>query len=713
MPSIVPNYEYDIFVSYRHNDNRAGGVAEFVELLKHELASTIKQSLSIYFDANPHDGLLETHHVDKSLEGKLKCLIFIPIISQTYCDPKSFAWQHEFCAFNKLAKEDQFGRDIKLANGNVASRILPVRIHDLDAEDNALLEKEIGGRLRAVEFIYREQGVNRPLKVTDEKDDNQCETDYANQLNKVANAIKEIIGALKNTNPQKKSTTNLNSYRDHPTRQPYAQSTTDSKSKNKLTFAGAAILFLLVAGYFFYPKLKSFATPADTLDKSIAVLPFVDMSAAKDQEYFSDGLSEELLNLLSKIPELKVIGRTSSFSFKGKNDDLRSIAEKLGVAHLLEGSVRKSGNKIRITAQLISAVDGSHLWSHTYDRDLNDIFKVQDEIAEAVVKELRVTLLGASTRTVTQNTEAFNLYLQGKYFVDRRDKESLESALQYYTQALALDSNYAQAWAGLVNVYVHQANNGDIPIKEGSAKAHIAVEKALRIDPELSEAHAAQSRIYMSFDLDWPKAEASLKKALELDPGNAVALVNAGILAARLGRSDEAIAFYKRSIAVDPLRARTYNNLSIAFYRAGNLTEAEASVRKSLELNATLSGAYYRLAMVHLAQGKYEAALESNLKESDESWLLSGLPLTYFKLNRKTESDSALKVLMKKYADNNAYQIAEAHAFRGEIDLGFKWLGRAYEQRDPGLSAMKVDPLLMNLRSDARWKPFLKKMGLE
>ena len=196
MPSLIQGYEYDIFISYRHNDNRSGWVTEFVNALKEELAATIKEPLSIYFDTNPHDGLLENHDVDRSLEGKLKCLIFIPIISQTYCDPKSFAWQHEFVAFNKLAQEDALGRDVKLSNGNVASRILPIKIHELDAEDTNTIETEIDGVLRAIEFIYKEPGVNRPLKVTDRKDENQNQTDYGNQINKVANAVKEIIAGL-------------------------------------------------------------------------------------------------------------------------------------------------------------------------------------------------------------------------------------------------------------------------------------------------------------------------------------------------------------------------------------------------------------------------------------------------------------------------------------------------------------------------------------
>ena len=202
MPSIIAGYEYDIFISYRLNDNRSGWITEFVAALQEELAATLKESISVYFDTNPHDGLLETHNVDKSLEGKLKCLIFTPIISQTYCDSKSFAWQNEFTAFNKIAKEDQFGRDIRLTSGNVASRILPVKIHDLDAEDKTLLENELGGILRSIDFIYKASGVNRPLKPNDERAENLNHTYYRDQINKVANAVKEIITAIKNPNQQ-------------------------------------------------------------------------------------------------------------------------------------------------------------------------------------------------------------------------------------------------------------------------------------------------------------------------------------------------------------------------------------------------------------------------------------------------------------------------------------------------------------------------------
>src|SRR5664280_184421 len=246
MSSLIPGYEYDIFISYRHNDNRSGWVTEFVAALEEELAATLKESVSVYFDTNPHDGLLETHSVDKSIEGKLKCLIFIPIISQTYCDSKSFAWQHEFVAFNQMAKEDQFGRDIRLAGGNVASRILPIKIHELDLEDKKLLENELGGVLRSIEFIYKASGVNRPLKPNDERTENLNHTYYRDQINKVANAVKEIITAIKKHDQQDGEVPKVVVKVEH------------ELSKGlmpKIIIISFFVLALLVLGYFFIPKL--------------------------------------------------------------------------------------------------------------------------------------------------------------------------------------------------------------------------------------------------------------------------------------------------------------------------------------------------------------------------------------------------------------------------------------------------------------------------
>jgi len=435
--AILPGYEYEIFISYRHNDNLPsqdygrqaadGWVTEFVQNLEKELRATIKEPLSIYFDKNPHDGLLETHHVDKSLEGKLKCLIFIPILSQTYCDPKSFAWQHEFCAFNKLANapspperagvRPEFGRDIKLTNGNVASRILPIKIHDLDTEDRASIEKEIGGALRAIEFIYKESGVNRPLKSSDSKTDNQNKTDYRNQINKVANAIKEIVSAVKNPTVQ--------SPRKAINEQPSPKPT----NNKKIAAASLALLVVLAIGYFFYQKPAASNKQLTSLDKSIAVLPFTDMSEQKDQGWFGDGLTEEILNSLAHVNGLNVISRTSSFAFKNKNLRIQVIADSLGVNYIVEGSIRKSGTGLRITAQLVRAKDGFHIWSNTYDRSATDIFELQKEIATKIAGSLDISLDEKAIEQMqwagTTSAEAYLAFLKGIELDNQAHERSL------------------------------------------------------------------------------------------------------------------------------------------------------------------------------------------------------------------------------------------------------------------------------------------------
>ena len=446
MPSLIPGYEYDIFISYRQNDNRSGAsagsgqgwVTEFMKALQEELAATIKEPVSVYFDANPHDGLLETHNVDKSLEGKLKCLIFIPILSQTYCDPKSFAWQHEFCVFNGMAKEDKFGRDVKLSSGNVTSRILPIRIHDLDAEDKTIIENEIGGVLRAIEFIYKTPGVNRPLTLSDKKEDNANKTFYKDQLNKAANAIKEIIAALKNPAVQ---STLINTNQQ--------QLTKTTQSKTKFILAGIALL-IAAALYFLYPKFISKTSPEEAIDKSVAVLPFADMSPNHDQEYFGDGVAEEIINVLAQAKDLKVISRSSSFQFKGKNEDLRKIGDQLGVATVLEGSVRKSNGTIRVTAQLIKVMDGSHLWSKTFDRTGDDALAIQDEIAKAVAKEFQTTLsIENAPKSRPWNEEAYRLYQKGRYLFDRVGYGEREKAHELFLQAAQKDSTLPKSRRGM------------------------------------------------------------------------------------------------------------------------------------------------------------------------------------------------------------------------------------------------------------------------
>lgn len=459
MSSVIPGFEYDIFISYRHNDNRSGWVTDFVNALNEELAATIKDPLSIYFDKNPHDGLLETDSVDKSLEGKLKCLIFIPIISQTYCDPKSFAWQHEFCAFNRLSKHDSFGRDIKLINGNVTSRILPVKIHDVDAEDRIAIEKEIGAALRAIEFIFKSPGVNRPLLAHEEHpQDNLNNTFYRDQVNKVANAIKGIIQATKtpsNVNPQ-------------PARNEIKNEAPPRKSlSNKLIFGAVTLVVFLAVIFWYYSRQPETADNVNQNnvkeDKSLVVLPFEDMSPKKDQEWFSDGLTEELLNSLSSVEDLRLISRTTSFSFKNKGLSAKRIADSLGVAHILEGSIRKNDDQLRVTVQLIKASDDTHLWSHVYEYNIDSVFRIQGDISKNVASTLNV-LLDAKTRenmynAGTSNVEAYQEYLKGKAIYNEShltgELERLSEANKFFEKAIQIYPNFAAAYYLHADIYSH------------------------------------------------------------------------------------------------------------------------------------------------------------------------------------------------------------------------------------------------------------------
>ena len=448
---------------------------------------------------------------------------------------------------------------------------------------------------------------------------------------------------------------------------------------------------------------------------SIAVLPFVDMSSEKNQDYFSDGLSEELLNDLAKIPGLRVAARTSSFQFKGKTEDLRTVGEKLNVGTILEGSVRKQGSRVRITAQLIKAEDGFHLWSETYDRQLNDIFAVQEEIARSVAGSLKPALFAGKTVTPSAqatNAEAYSAYLQGRYFSERRSKEYLEKANGYYEQAIKLDPGYAPAWVGMALARSSQADSGYLPLEEGYRKAREAAEQALALDANLAEAHVAMGRIKRTYDWDWAGAEASYQRALALEPGNATVVRGAASMAVTLGRFEEALAASRRAVELDPLSVAAHSSLGFHAYRAGRMKEAAAALKKGLELNPEFPALHAFFGRVYLAQARPKEALAEMNRETASTWRLYGLALAYHALGRKKEADVALAEYAAEYQANNAFQIAEVYAFRGEADRAFEWLERAFAQRDGGLAQMKGDPLLKSLERDPRYADFLKKMRL-
>ena len=482
---------------------------------------------------------------------------------------------------------------------------------------------------------------------------------------------------------------------------------------NRNVILSLCFITIIAGTFFIYKNFVAKKDTAEVTEKSIAVLPFVDMSAGKDQEYFSDGLSEELLNLLSKIPELKVIGRTSSFSFKGKNEDLRIIGEKLGVANILEGSVQKEGNKIRVTAQLIRTADGFHLWSEKYDRDLQGIFKLQDEIANAVVKQLKPKLLTTADTiaSATTSTEVYTLILQGNYFVEKRDKESLAKALDFYLKALALDSLNARSWAGVGHCYILQLSWAQIDRKEGMQKARLAANKSVDLDDKLPAGHYVLGLVKM-WDFDWVGAEAEYQRVLELEPGNADALRSIGFLYRCVGRFNEAEQVTRKSLTFDPIKPSTYFNFGQLLYHTNHLEEAITSYKKALELNPQFPRAHIFLGKVYLLQGKPELAMTEMRQETDEAWRNFGLMLTYNALGRKKEVDKLLSDFIIKFPKGEMYQIAEVYAVLGNKDKAFEYLEKSYVAREARITYLKGDPLLKNLESEPRYTDFLKKMNL-
>lgn len=477
-------------------------------------------------------------------------------------------------------------------------------------------------------------------------------------------------------------------------------------------------LLLVVA--FWLARTKNVSKTA-RVTPSIAVLPFVDLSPEKNQEYFSDGLAEELLNSLVKVEGLHVAARTSSFQFKGKNEDLRVVGQKLNVAAVLEGSVRKQGQRVRITAQLIQTSDGFHLWSETYDRDLTDIFAVQEEIARSVAGSLSVTLLGEKLPSPqATSVEAYNAYLQGKYFYEQSFylpdyEERLKKAIANYEQTIKLDPNYAPAWAAFSEALSRLADRRGpnlLQQEKGFSKARDAAERALALDPNLADAYLAMGSIKQFYDWDWAGADACYQRALALEPGNVVAVEREASLAATLNNFEKALRLSRQATELDPLQAGTHSGLAQYAWWAGQLDEAAAAGQKASELNPELLDLHRLLGKVYLARSRPQEALVEVEHETDAGSRLQGLALAYHVLAQKKESDQALAELIAKYQANSAFQIAEVYAFRGEVNSAFTWLEQSYVQHDGGLAEMKGDPLLKNLERDPRYAALLKKMHL-
>lgn len=449
---------------------------------------------------------------------------------------------------------------------------------------------------------------------------------------------------------------------------------------------------------------------------SIAVLPFVNMSGDPKQEYFSDGVSEELLNALANMKGLQVVGRTSSFSFKGQDVDLSTIAHKLNVGAVLEGSVRRAGNTVRITVQLIDAVSGFHLWSQIYDRNLGDILKVQTDVAGSVAQQLKISLVTDEVKKIEAHetsSDAYAFYLQGRQALRQSNtKTEDDNAAALFRQSVAADPGFAEGWLYLEGALSDEVIDGLAKPEVVSAEMRHAADEVVALEPGSATAHRAVAQIYWSLDWNWLAATAEYKHAYEMTPGNSAVVTQlADVTHAILGDETTALSLYRRAIDLDPLNASIYLQIGRYYLGIGKLPEAESAFRQSLVLNPK-GPASVSLCQALVARGEAIEALAVVQRVPDDSDRRWGAALVYQALGRKAEADATLADAERLDAEDNAYSIAEIHAYRSEIDQAFAWLDRAYRQRDFSLSMLKSDPLLNTLRGDSRYKTFLRKMHL-
>ena len=757
MASILPGYEYDIFVSYRQKDNGYDGwVNEFVDNLKRELHATFKEEISIYFDANPTDGLLENHIVDESLAKKLKSLIFLPIISQTYCDPQSFAWKHELCSFNRSAKDDQIGRDIKLAGGNVASRILPVKINDLETEDKELLENELGGTLRSIEFIYKAPGVNRPLKPNDERAENINHTYYRDQINKVANAVKEIISALKKQdNPNEikaKETVRVNP--------------AQPKIPNVKSFSWIIIILaLFISGYFLLPK---FLRSSEETEKSIAVLPFINDSPSDSTKYFINGIMAEVLNDLQSIRDFRVLSRTSTEKYQGSSiPSIPEIARKLRVNYVVQGSGQKYGKNFRLRVQLTKADKESQLWAKSYQQEINDmgdIFDIQNEIAQSIASELKTTLSPEEKRIIekipTSSLTAYDFYQRGRdelpeFWIEVDDWDALSRAYNYYRKALKIDPSFADAYVGLAEIYFVDYKLSGSASQNYLDSVRVLANLALSHDNKLSEAYFVKGNYYTAKGFK-DSAATEFGNGLKLNINDWMAYYGK----AKLFQHDDFVLFLDNLYKALRINQNGRETPTIcrmiggAYLETGFPDKAKFFFARAFELDSDSSFYLSCLGGFEHDQGNYQNSAEyckRALLNKPDYWevtdrLISDLygygqyievlkyykkfkyfspqvAYTYFQTGSGKKAQdifNKIKINSDSIIGSNRYngQVIQAYydlaciySFRGDINNALKYF-KSYSQIKNcelwRLTAVRHEPLLNNLRNNSEFQQYLK-----
>jgi len=705
MSSHIPGYTYDIFISYRQKDNKGDKwVSEFVETLKTELESTFKEEISVYFDINPHDGLLETHDVDASLKEKLKCLIFVPIISRTYCDPNSFAWEHEFKVFIEQASHDKFGIKVKLSNGNVASRVLPVLIYDLDTTDIKLCESMLESALRGVEFIYKEPGVNRPLRSNEESPhDNLNHTIYRNQINKVSNAIKEVITGLeqKGQRPEMVSET-VTKTKPAP-----------MKKRNTTIIAGSIILLvLIILGLFIIPKMFGSKEQAE---KSIAVLPFNSLSDDPHNQYLADGMMDAILTHLSKIKDLRVMSKTSVEQYRQPKETITEIGKELNVNYILEGSFQKFGDSIRLIVQLIRAGKEGHIWANIYDRHWNNVFSVQSEVAQKIASELSVALSPEEIEYMsdkpTENLEAYQAYLRGRYYVGQPHftVEEWTLGLQGFQDAVELDTTFALAYGELARAHARLIYLRQDMSESRLEKADLAAAEALRLGSDQSGVQIAVGYYYLYAYRDENQALKHLEIAEKNFPNDVDILadkVNILIEKAAInvtkGQWEEDIHLLEQAMELSPQDVSIITDLAEAYWLTRRYKDAVDACNKAIAISPNGVWQYLFKSFAYMSwKGPCEESREAlrPISEKNEWYLWSW----YFQQTGEGNFQDALQLVdtMKVWGVNNkmwaiprASLTASIYDFMNEPELG---------REDYKTAVAELEKMVANYSNDPRY----------
>ena len=650
-----------VFLSYASQDAEAAG--RICEALR-------AADIEVWFDKSELRG---GDAWDRSIRQQIReCQLFVPVIS----------------AHSDARREGYFRREWKLAvdrTHDMSERVpflVPVVI-----DDTSDSRADVPDRFREVQWTRLPQGDTPPEFVQRVRRLLSSESSPAPQLAQLASRVPASHRVF--------------------------------RRRPGVLFAAIAVGIFLAVGYIGLERLNRAKLSAPSA-ASIAVLPLANESGDASQQYFSEGISEDLITALSQFRALKVIGRTSAFQFRDSKEDSRSIGAKLGVAHLLEGSVRRSGETVRVSAELIDTVDGSTQWSERYDRPYRELFALQDEITRAVVGALKTKLLPnehaaeQSERPPGGSLEAYNALLEGKFYFYRQTEADTRKAIEYYMQATQLDPRYALAWTNIARAWTTLGGEffEGVAAQEAYAKARASVDRALGLSPELAAAHIARGRLIQLADFHWREAEVEFRRALALAPNDAEAKFYVGTQLATFGELQPAIDLTRQALAAEPLRPNWHNWLALYLSGLNRPDEAEQATRRAVELQPTAAWYHFTLTIIAIQRGNAQAALAAAQREPDREWQDAAFALARQIGGDGRAADAALRTLIDKDANGLAYQIAEVYALRNDAKTTFEWLDRAWNNRDPGIVQLLYDPLILRYKDDPRFAAFCRKVGL-